>query len=248
MKPIGLHGYHRRFFATDAGGTYIDKVLGYGPAVYCPQNETAGVTTTDVSGNGRDGSYTGVTLANTTGPDGVNGAPLFDGANDYVSLWQPGDGVQYMNMSEGTVAGWFKMSAAGVWTDGNFRAIVNLSDDGNNKFYIAKASANNTLQFYYRTGGTAKSRDVTYSATTWTHFALVWSKTGNYVRPYINGAQQGADLTGLGVFSGDNFVSFLLGAETTVPAFIHSGWLAHFAAWVTPQAAETIADLAVPTP
>ena len=68
--------------------SYIDKVLSYSPIAYWPVNEAGGNDMFDQSGNGYDGTYTGVTLGQTGIGDGetiggFNGNQgLFDGTTE----------------------------------------------------------------------------------------------------------------------------------------------------------------------
>jgi len=72
------------------GSTYIDKVLSIQPANligYWPMNDASGAVALDYSGQGNNGAYTGVSLANAPGPDGGNSCPLFDGTSDFNNIY-----------------------------------------------------------------------------------------------------------------------------------------------------------------
>ena len=104
----------RRSLFGGRKATYMDKVLSYSPILYYPMNETAGATAVNAGtlGSAADGAYTGVTLNNTTGPDGTNGAPYFDGVNDYL------DGttaalIAALSLQVGSVLIWLKVANAG---------------------------------------------------------------------------------------------------------------------------------------
>ena len=102
-----------------AGGGYSDKVLGYSPIAYWPLWEASGATAEDISGNGFDGAYTGVTLGQEGIGDG-NTCPLFDGANDYVDIYSAGFAGALMRLRV-PLTGWMKVFNAGVWTDSEWQ-------------------------------------------------------------------------------------------------------------------------------
>ena len=119
-----------------------------------PLNETSGSTAYDVSGNGRNGAYTGVTLADAAGPKGGS-APLFDGANDYVNLYSTSLRDAF-NGAEGSFLLWYKLYNSGVWTDGAGRYFYNFAADGSNYIRLSKTSATGQVDVRYNAGGTLK--------------------------------------------------------------------------------------------
>lgn len=243
-----LKGTNQRVTVLNQGGVdYIAKVLGVGAAnmlAYWPLNETSGATADNAQGTAaRDAAYTGVTLNNVTGPDGENGAPLFDAANDYVNVFTTSLQSAF-NGNEGTFACWLKVANAGVWGAAGTPYVVHFRVNGNNfiRIYI---SAANTLTFERVAAAGSKSVAHTSSDTAWMHIALTWSDAGDALKAYINGVQTGATQTSLNTFAGSiGSTQSVVGAFSITPASVWNGWIAHPALWNTPLSDANIAALA----
>jgi hypothetical protein len=184
----------------------------------------------------------------TLGQTGIgddNTCPLFDGTNDFNNIYTA-TFIAAFSGAAGTVAGWAKVSAAGVWTDGSTNLIVSLRVDVNNRVLIFKDAGNNVLTYYYRAGGTAESiGKSSISETGWMHLALTWDKTADQVKAYYNGVQEGATQTGLGTWVGAlGATTTVIGAQSTGPANTWSGNLAHWGVWTSALNADSILDLA----
>ena len=230
-----------------AGG-YSKKLLSIAPANligYWPLWETSGAVADNLQGTAaRDGAYIGVTLNSSTGPDG-RPVGLWDGANDYCDIYSASLNTAFSG-AEGTISIWAKISAAGVWTDGAERYLYRLTV-GADFLFIRKNTTNNQVLLIYKAGGVSNS--VTVSSITsagWINFALTWSKAGDAVKAYMNGVQQGATSTGLGIWSGDlASTACILGADDVPsPASIWDGYFAHAAVWTTPLTPAQILALA----
>lgn len=231
------------------GGVYSDKVLSYSPIAYWPLWETAGVTATDqINSPAQDGAYTGVTLANAIGPDGVNSAPLFDGANDFVNIYSATlDGV--FDGTEGTTMIWARAFNAGVWTDGSNDYALCLKEDNDNFVYLYKIAANNSFNYRYQ----ANNVDETITkggiiSTDWICQAVTWSLSAGVdgeVKAYYNGVQEGATQTALGAWVGSlNAATTIIGALTLLSLNSWYGWLAHCAIWDKALTSTQILNLA----
>jgi len=130
-----------------AGGGYSDMVLGYSPIAYWPLWEASGAAAEDISGNGFDGAYTGVTL----GQDGIgdgNTCPLFDGTNDFLDFYSAGFSSAF-NGELGTIAFWMKVFNAGVWEDGISRILIKIGDGDASSISIYKRTDNNNIRWVY---------------------------------------------------------------------------------------------------
>ena len=230
------------------GGGYSGKVLGTATANligYWPLWETAGAVADNLEGTAaRDGAYTTVTLNSSTGPDG-RPVGLWDGTNDYCHVYSDSFRDAF-NGSEGTIALWAKVSGAGVWTDSTERKLFMFRVDANNSIYARRNTADGRIDYYYVSGGTTQTRVKTaISATGWMHFGLTWSKAGDAVKAYYNGVQEGATLTGLGIWAGVVVpAQTILGALITTPNHVWDGYLAHAAVWTTPLTVAQILALA----
>ena len=223
---------------------YIGKVQSYSPIAYWPMNESSGNDALDYSGNGYTGSYTGVTLGQIGIGDGET-CPFFDGTNDYCNVYSPSLSSAF-DGTEGTLGIWVKAGNAGVWADGTARRMINIRVDGSNYIDIGKTTTNNRIAWNYRAGGTLETRlKDSINATNWFHVAITWDKTEDEVRAYYNGVQEGATLSGLGIWAGDpTSDKMVIGAFSTTPDTIWDGFLAHPAIWNIALTAAQIAGLA----
>lgn len=225
---------------------YWKKVLSTSRSnllAYWPLWEASGVTAVDRSGNGRNGTYSGPTLGQAGIGDGRTSA-LFDGVNDVTNV-HGASFVAAFNGSEGTLATWARVSAAGVWSDGSNHHIFNLAVNGSN-VVVGFKNTGGSLALQYIAGGTAKTFTLVTTTTLWFHLTITWSKSADQAKFYFNGTQNGATQTGLGTWAGSlAATTTVLGATNTTPASVWSGYLAHCAVWDTPLNATQIAKLAV---
>lgn len=226
----GRHPVRRR---TVLGGSCIDKVLGYSPIAYWPLNEASGATAVCQVSSAQNGTYTGVTLANELGPDGVNYAPFFDGVNDLVNIYS----VPFrdaFNGAEGSVVVWGRINP-GAWTDGAERFLLRFRVDDNNRVDIGKAAANNQLFYNYSAGGTHSARYPAVSETPFFCAVITWSALADEMWPYLNGTPIAAVRNGLGVWAGTfNSNTTILGASNIWAGNPWHGWGAHCIAFDRP--------------
>lgn len=233
------------------GATYADKVLGIDPSItaYWPLWETSGSVAEDKVVDLRapdpgslDGTYTGVTLANGTAPDG-SPCPFFDGANGYVNALTAALQAAF-NGSEGTMMAWCRVANAGVWTDGAHRNNVTCLVNAANRSLIKKNVANNEITGLYDAGGVGEFVvNSPFSSTNWYLLCTTWSASADNYEGYEGGISFAARNT-LGVWAGA-LGTAALGAQSVIgPTNPWHGWLAHCAIWDTPLTAPQIADLA----
>lgn len=225
---------------------YTNKVIALSPIAYWPMAESSGTTVLDASGNGRNGTYTAVTLGRPGIGDGRTAAG-FDGSTSFANIYSASlDGA--FNNAEGTMMVWFRFLSAGVWTDATARQFFQLRADANNLAVIRRTTTNNQLQDQYVAGATAKNVSIVSlgGSLAWNHMAVTWSKSADQVIAYVNGAQSGATQTGLGVWAGAlSATACLIGAATVTPGNPMIGNLAHAAVWSSALSAAQIATLAV---
>lgn len=236
----------RRLFGPNSL-RYTKKVLAFNPIAHWPLAELGGATAYDASPNGRNGTYTAVTLGYPGIGDGRT-APLFvPASNSKVNVYSAGLASAF-NTAEGTYAIWFKVSAASTWTDGTQRTMAIFLADSNNQVRINKSSSNNVVSWLYRAGSVSSGLDQSGNAQLgWTHAAITWSKSADQVKFYLNGAQQGTTQTGLGTWAGavsSTFATIGAGDNTAGPSSKWDGTLAHMALWNTPLTAAQIGSLA----
>lgn len=228
------------------GGGYANRVKNTATAnliAYWPLWEASGTTASDYSGNSRTGTYSNVTLGATGIGDGNTAASF---SSSYVNVYGAGL-VGAFSGAEGTVMAWLNVANVGVWSDGITREFVTLMADSSNRVLCYRnGGANGSLAAFLNAGGTLKSGGVTgLSTTSWFHMALTYSKSGDALKFYYNGTQQGATATGLGIWAGSLASNTtVVGALSTAASNPWSGSIAHVAVWNTPLLAAQIAALA----
>jgi len=231
---------------TAITSTYWRKVVYYRPIAYWPLWETGGTSARCLINPAQNGTYGGPTLGQTvTDSAGVSFlCPFFDGTNDYVNV-QTAVFASALNGSEGTAAVWCRVNAAAVWTDGSQRWALYTVDVADYNEYISMIkSGSNQIRWRYNAGGTLEAvQNNAFSSTNWFHMAVTWSASADQMKAYINGAQEGATQTVLGVWAGGVDTS-IIGAQAAGPVTPWHGWLAHAAFWDRALAQADIADLA----
>lgn len=223
---------------------YTNKVIALAPIAYWPLADASGATATDESGNARNGSYVGSPTLGVTGIGDGRTAATFNGTSSYTNIYSASLAGAF-NSQEGTISAWFKVSAAGVWTDATFRRVAVFFVDNNNFVSIHRTSTNNQLRVQYGAGGTQKFTDASTSATGWLHAAVTWSKAADQLKGYLSGAQFGSTQTGLGTWAGSlSSTGTLIGALATTPSQLWSGDLAHVAIFTSALSAANVLALA----
>lgn len=209
---------------------------------YWPLSEPSGAAAIDQTGR-YHGAYTGVDL-NYPGVGDGGSAPFFDGINDFCNIYSAALATAF-NGAEGAVSIWMKVSGAGVWTDATLRRLMGLRVDANNQVNLSRSATSNTLLCQYLAGATSKTVSIgSQSSTDWLHLAMTWSKSADQMKVYFQGVQTGATQTGLGTWAGTfNSTRANIGADSTVPATVWSGNLAHAAIWTRALSAGEIAEL-----
>jgi hypothetical protein len=219
---------------------YWKRVLALSPIQLLRLNEESGATAADSSGNGYDSTYAGVTLATLTGPDG-NYAGLFDGINDYVDCDSSGVAAPF-DGAEGTALIWFRVSGAGVWSDGVTRAVFDFYSDDSNRFSLRKFGANGYFYMERIAGGTSKYlQKASPSDTDWVCLALTWSESDDELIAYWDGVSLGTE-TSIGTWSGA-LTRLRIGAVST--NLYWDGGLALPTLWDTALTPVQIASLSV---
>ena len=215
-----------------SNGSYMCRIIASAPLLYFPFNEQSGLVAKNWGSLGipADGSYTGVDLAAMSGPKGGL-APYFDGANDFVSIYSAAL-VAAFSGSAGTMMIWAKVYDASIWTYATYRILMIIKNDASNWVDIDRTTANNRIYVIYRANGINSAPGIVVSTLDWFHIALTWDAPNDIVRGYLNGVQQGADINGLGVFSGTPDSRWCcIGAGSNTPTAVFNGYLAHAALW-----------------
>lgn len=221
----------------DEGQEYYEKVLSYGPIAYWPLWETAGAVAECLVNPLQNGTVVGVTWNNVIGPDGVNGAPFFDGAADYINIFTATFSGAF-NGATGSAMIWARVANVGVWTDTFSRHALNFqrSTGVANTIHVRKDNANNQFQWNYTAGGAAAIINRTPETTIdWVCVTLTWSDQANAdeTKAFWNGVQEGATSAAAGVWAVGalHATRTCIGAYGTAPSSVYHGWLAHAAVW-----------------
>jgi lysophospholipase L1-like esterase len=180
--------------------TYDAAVLSGFPIAYYPQRETNGTTATNWSGAvGRNGTYTSVTLSNTTW---VNGdfAPLYNSAGNKMVFASTGFNTNFSG-DTGHLSLWIKPTNT-AWADGTARTIGAIITDAGASLQVIKHSTANTIRVYRVASATTVDLQFTTRATGWLNIQVIW-KTNEFVKFYYEGVLVGEDTTGIGAWTGN---------------------------------------------
>ena len=233
------------FNADSVQTTLIDLILGYDSSnliAYWPLTETIGSDADNVEGSSSlDGTYSNVALNQDTFSELPVG--LWDSvSNSYVSLPHAAL-ASVMNESLFTIQIWTKVTNASVWTNGSLEEWLYLAVNGNNRIRFTKISLSNRVDVIYSAGGVTKTVVVTpVSSLDYMHWCITVDKANDRMRVYLNGSQQGAEQTGLGVWSG-SFINCFIGALATT-TFNANAYIGHVTIWNREFSASEVSDLA----
>ncbi len=221
----------------------VKNTFGSALIAYWPLGEPSGSVITDVK-NGNNGTYNNFTLGVTGIGDGKTG--VSSSGTAYGQLYSTGLNT-LMSKTEASFSIWFKV-ASGQWTDGTARNTFFIAADFSNYFAIQKKTVSNYINGIYAAGGTVKNADVPCSATTWQHIVMTVSQSNNRIRMYLNGTKIGADVTGLGTWTGNlaNDKTGLASRSGTSAAVPWIGSLAHLTVYNREITASEVAVLAAP--
>lgn len=164
-------------------------------------------------------------LQNGVGPVAGTLAPYLDGASDYGNIIGiAGD----FNGAIGSAFIFWRLTAAGDWSDGVLRELFNHKVNNNNWIRIYKHGTLG-LYVYAAIGGVAKQINLGIPAdtTAWFMAGVSWqdSANGNAVKGFLNGAQVGSTQTGFGAWSGTPVIDAIGSATGTSASAPFKGWL-----------------------
>ena len=205
-----------RYPLMGAPSSYADRVLALSPIAYWPLWEASGTVAHCLVNPAQNGTYTGVTLADTTTPWGDN-APLFDGVNDKVDIFSAALAAAFDGTS-GSITAWFKVAELANWTDGSQNFIFNTEDAPAAEYLrIYKNNNNNRFSYRYTAGGGGEGHDKNSITTiAWTNVGMTWSDANDQVCYFWNGEPEGTIDTGLNTWV-TTITKALIGAQTGVP-------------------------------
>jgi len=230
---------------------YYERVLATSPSnlvAYWPLWETAGSEAEQIAPTSiPNGSYYGVTLANTLGPDGLYYAPLWDAINDYLNIystqlntaWNAGMG------DEGTIIMWIKSDDAFATAAGSFWRI-SYSNDYFNWFKQHFDGTPGKIESLMERITTLRHTVTGATQSGWNMIAQSWLYPGTF-RTFWDGSYF-AQSTANGPWTGNLLTEYtVIGNMRAHPNANggFGGWIAHTAFWNTQLSDAVIEALAV---
>lgn len=210
---------------------YFEKVLSLNPLVYFPMGEMSGTIAVDYGNLGEDATYNNITLAQPGIGDGKTSV-LGDGSADYLDFYSATLNTDW-DGDEGSLLIWYKPLNVGVWSDGTLDMLVQIRADADNRIFLQKHTANNSIMAYREAQTEAKLEIATsLSFTAFTPIFFTWSISSGILRlivgDYYDDTASGLTKT----FSGNLNNDFILIAnDGKSSANWINGYLAHFALW-----------------
>lgn len=242
--------------SADPLNAYADQVMtlfGDDVLAYYPLWESDGPYVSDYSGQHTDEAFFG-----SSSYPSVDAFPAQPGIGDGRTsvYFTTGTGATIVldndsikaafNGNEGSILIWAKIANAGAWIDGQSHVLVHFG--GYPNYINILKNSNNQLSFTYVAGAVQKQYNRPgVTSTDWMRIVATWSKSADEVRYYINGAQVGNTLTGLGNWGAVNPRGCIGAALSEPPSSNWNGWLAHYVLLnraATP--AEVAADYVLP--
>jgi hypothetical protein len=188
-----------------------------------PMNERSGSVLTGAV-KGLNGTYSGVTVADTAGRVPGSMAPYFDGVNDTGNIYSAGLNASF-NPLAGTMAILYKAGGS-VLTDGLTQHMFDIRVNTSNLIAIYQVPTNNTFALSYRAGGAGiTTANIVHSSAAWNLIGFTWDRGLDEFRPYLNASQNGSTLTMTGTWAGalaSNFCT--IGSYGTTPSNV---WIGH---------------------
>lgn len=211
---------------------YTKRVQALGPIAYWPLADLSGTAATDASGNGRNGTYSNVTLGVPGIGDGRTAAS-FNGTSSYVDIYAAISGV--IPYDEGSISVWVRDTAL----DATTRQVIGWRiTTGDIRYQVTQGVSRAAIK---RSNVLADSVDLT---AVWTHLCATWSVSANALKLYRNGVSIGssgtaATLSGAITVGWCNIGCIFSGAQHW------GGDIAHAAVFASTLSAGQIASLAV---
>lgn len=197
------------FVSTDYVLSFWTRGDGTNPGYY--QVNGGALISTEVTGT----TWTLVTVPFTTNSSttdfwigfyspAVNGGIAY--FDDVTLKAASGKGINY---NEGSIAVLFQPAAA-TWTNGlmHYLWLINPLSK------LRKDTASNSLTFENQNSGFIQATKHFYNPTRWVMATCTWSVSNNRMRLYIDGVQQGADITGVLEYTGTPSSFTLAGTGT----------------------------------
>ncbi|OGM91093.1 hypothetical protein A2755_00020 [Candidatus Wolfebacteria bacterium RIFCSPHIGHO2_01_FULL_48_22] len=185
--------------STADAATLIRPPNNLGLVGYWPMNEATSTIAGDYSGNGNNGTLTGMAFPPTSTSGWTNqgkrgGAINFDGVDDYVDV---GSSTATQLTGSMTLSAWFKITANG----GDDNDIVTKYYGDTARGWQLKTTVDcgpRTIAIHISSGGTSHQRcgSKTLSLNTWYHATGVYDASALTLDVYLNGSIDNGTLVG----------------------------------------------------
>lgn len=235
---------------------YLEKIASYSPFSHWPLDDAAGQT---VARNTVNAAFNGTYSSNAipgvaVGPDGGL-APTFVSASTHrIGCFSAALATAFTNAgvgAQGSLLEWWKVSGAGVWTDGAGRFTHYFGDAlENNTLANLKSTVNNRFDGQYKAGNVLEDVNITSISTTlWVCMVKTWDRgvgADGEAKFYLDGVQQGPTRTSLGTWV-DPLAFYNIGSLATAGSSLWSGSLRNHVLFDRVLTQPEAADLANPT-
>ncbi len=218
-----------------------------------PLDEESGTVAYDISPNGYNATSSGLLRSNIQrsflAPDGGKCAQ-FDGSASYINLYSA---IDKEPTTIGSISLWVAVPQANLAGTTKMQ-IIKLGADGSNYIDITFDTTAYLFNQVYAAAGTLSSQNTSLLYNVdggpqfpeWHQFGLTWDASGDAVKSYVDGLQQGSTLTSLGAWSGDMASTLMvLGSSVTSGADLLTGYIARVGVWSVVLPDATMQDLAV---
>lgn len=202
------------------------SMFGTSLIAYWPLWEVSGNVANDVSGNNRNGTYSGVQLGQTGIFDGRGYATF--GTGDYCNIYSSSLNTVF-NGSEGSINIWYKVSGSSIWTSASNQTLTYIKGSGNNYLRFYHPASNDYFMLsIYANNGVFRSGYVFCKSLDWFNLIVSWSASGSYVKYFVNGYND-FTISGSNVWSGSPLSSTecTLGSLNTAGAFSWDGGMSN---------------------
>jgi|TARA_R100000084_G_scaffold53256_1_gene22403 hypothetical protein len=157
-----------------------------------------------------------ITSSIITDPTVANSYSLdFNGTDEYGSV----SSLPTVSISTATVSLWAKLDASSTNS-----VMFGLAVDSDNVISIFHKNSDNTVNFQYKGGGSAKLASSTLNVEgdgNWYHIVLTVDTTADELKGFVNGSQVGTTTGSLGTWSGTPSLLYIARNPNASNSFFH---------------------------
>jgi len=206
----------------------VRTLFGVNSVEYRPLYDNVGSATAIDLITGSGGTATDITFGATGIGDGKTAAS-FNGTSSLIDVYSAYLNTNF-NKDEFSLSVYFKVAAAGTWTDGAARVVFRIYSDASNYIQVYRGTTNNEINFDFKFAGTLVNKKfLSVSPTGWVNIGVTCSKSNNRLRWYIDGTQRWADQVGFSSWANALLSTrCCLGSADVTVSLPWSGSLAHW--------------------